>query len=86
MRIEAARTVLEANDIPWAVAGGWAIDLVLGHETREHADLDLAIWPRPTDEADFCAALPALATEQREWLRLAITRSSSTHPWLHDLG
>ena len=188
MRIEAVRTVLEANDIPWAVAGGWAIDLVLGHQTREHADLDLAIWradqnklraafqpdwmwmvadngtlrpwnpqewlslpiheiharpvssgqsafefllnehddtawiyrrdptirrdrdlailvretipflapeivllykskgPRPTDEADFRAALPGLATEQREWLRLAITRSSSNHPWLHDLG
>jgi hypothetical protein len=28
--------------------------------------------PRPTDEADFRVALPALTTEQRDWLRLAI--------------
>ncbi len=28
--------------------------------------------PRPTDEADFRLPLPALTTEKREWLRLAI--------------
>jgi hypothetical protein len=27
----------------WAVAGGWAIDIFLGAQTREHHDLDLAI-------------------------------------------
>jgi hypothetical protein len=27
----------------WAVAGGWAIDMFLGAQTREHHDLDLAI-------------------------------------------
>ena len=187
-RLEAARKILTANDVPWAVAGGWAIDLRLGYQTREHADVDIAIWradqhklrsallrdwmlevadngtlrpwnpnewlslpiheihahpvsgaqsaafefllnerddtawvyrrdpgirrdrdlailvrdtisflapeivllykskrPRPTDEADFRVALPALTTEQREWLRLAITRSTSSHPWLDDL-
>ncbi len=26
------------------VAGGWAIDLFLGRVTREHADVDLAVW------------------------------------------
>ncbi len=169
--------ILTANEIPWAVAGGWALDLFLGCRTREHADLDLAIWradqerlqaalargwacevvdnatlrpwhagewlslpiheiharpvsgdqpplelllnerddtawiyrrnpkvrreldrailvrngipflapeivllykskvPRPTDEADFRVALPALTTEQRDWLRLAETGS-----------
>ncbi len=189
-RLRAAREILTASDIPWAVAGGWALDLFLGHQTREHADLDLAIWradqhriraaltpdwvleladngvlrpwssdewlslpiheiharpsssalpplefllnerddsswiyrrdgqvrreldrailerdadailflapeivllykskaPRPTDEADFRAVQPALTTEQREWLRLAISRSNSNHPWVHDLG
>lgn len=31
------------GDLPgWWVAGGWAIDLWLGRQTREHVDLDLA--------------------------------------------
>ena len=29
---------------PWCVAGGWAIDLFLGHVTRPHADLELAVF------------------------------------------
>ena len=28
---------------PWWVAGGWAIDLFLGRQTRDHADVDLSI-------------------------------------------
>jgi len=28
---------------PWCIAGGWAIDLFLGHVTREHDDIDIAI-------------------------------------------
>ena len=28
---------------PWGFAGGWAIDLFLGVETRTHADVDVAI-------------------------------------------
>lgn len=28
----------------WCIAGGWAIDLFLGRETRQHADLELAIF------------------------------------------
>jgi Aminoglycoside-2''-adenylyltransferase len=30
----------------WWVAGGWAIDLRLGRQTREHVDLDVAILRR----------------------------------------
>jgi len=176
-----AGEILTPTGIQWAVAGGWAIDLFLGRPTREHADLDLAIWradqeklyaalgsdwmwevtdngtrrpwnagdwlslpiheiharpvagghplleflinerddtawiyrrnpkirrdldrailvrdsmpflapeivllykakaPRPTDEADFRAALPALAPEQRAWLRLAIKTGSESN-------
>ena len=29
---------------PWFVAGGWAIDLFIGRETRRHQDLDIAIF------------------------------------------
>jgi hypothetical protein len=28
---------------PWAVAAGWAIDLFLGGQRREHADLEIAV-------------------------------------------
>jgi len=30
-------------DIPWAVVGGWAIDLFLGETTRDHEDIEIAI-------------------------------------------
>ena len=29
---------------PWFVVGGWAIDLFLGHKTREHHDVDVGIF------------------------------------------
>ena len=29
--------------VPWYVAGGWAIDLLFGHQRREHDDLEVAI-------------------------------------------
>jgi len=28
---------------PWYVAGGWAIDLFLGRQTRDHGDLEIAV-------------------------------------------
>lgn len=42
--------------IPWAVCGGWAIDLFLGEETRPHDDIEIEIL-----RADF----PKL----RHWLQ-----------------
>lgn len=35
--------VLRGVPCPWWVAGGWAIDLHLGHQTREHEDIDVLI-------------------------------------------
>jgi GNAT superfamily N-acetyltransferase len=32
-----------ACEVPWYVAAGWAIDLHLGHQTRPHEDLEVAI-------------------------------------------
>jgi len=29
---------------PWAIAGGWAIDLYLGRVTRRHKDVEIAIF------------------------------------------
>jgi hypothetical protein len=174
---------------PWAFCGGWAIDLFLDRQTRQHKDVDIAIarrdqlaiqtyltergwhlqvahdgvlsdWPTgeyleiprhgvwcrhpsgeldflevllneiddetfrfrrdqevslPVDRAfirapsglpilapevallyksssldadnwaDFRAALPALSTARRDWLRAALARFSAAHPWLVDL-
>lgn len=41
------------SDLPekWWIAGGWAIDLFLGEQTREHEDVDVAILRK--DEVAF---------------------------------
>lgn len=31
-------------DRPWGVAGGWAIDLFVGHVTRDHSDIEIAVF------------------------------------------
>jgi hypothetical protein len=38
-----ARMLFDGFGAPWWVAGGWAIDLFLGRQTRPHGDIDLAI-------------------------------------------
>lgn len=46
MILEACRKVVERMkdfDRPWGVAGGWAIDLFIGNQTREHSDIEIAI-------------------------------------------
>jgi hypothetical protein len=35
--------VLTGVDAPWFIAGGWAIDLFLGGQRREHEDLEIAV-------------------------------------------
>ncbi|HEU5381678.1 MAG TPA: hypothetical protein VFV38_40175 [Ktedonobacteraceae bacterium] len=36
--------------IPWWIAGGWALDLFLGVQTREHEDLDVLFLRRDHHE------------------------------------
>jgi hypothetical protein len=36
--------LLRKMTIPWFVCGGWAIDLFVGHQTREHSDLEIGIF------------------------------------------
>jgi hypothetical protein len=50
---------------PWWIAGGWAIDLFLGRQTREHEDIDVQVVRRDQhsvrallDTWDIQAALP----------------------------
>jgi lincosamide nucleotidyltransferase A/C/D/E len=35
--------LLESNDIPVWLVGGWGIDSMLGRQTREHKDLDILL-------------------------------------------
>jgi len=42
-RPEHVAALLAAVEVPWYVAAGWAIDLFLGGQRREHEDLEIAI-------------------------------------------
>jgi hypothetical protein len=46
---------LQALEVPWAVAAGWAIDLFLGGQPRAHDDLEIVV-----DRASFAAVRAAL--------------------------
>jgi Aminoglycoside-2''-adenylyltransferase len=48
---EVNRVLAEVRE-PWYVAAGWAIDLFLGEQTREHTDLEIAA---PSDRFDAVA-------------------------------
>jgi len=42
-RPEDVAAALAGLAAPWAVAGGWAVELVLGVGRREHEDLEIAL-------------------------------------------
>jgi Aminoglycoside-2''-adenylyltransferase len=46
---------LHSLSVPWWIAGGWALDLFLGQETRSHEDIDVGIFRK--DTVDVCASL-----------------------------
>jgi hypothetical protein len=47
---------LEPVAVPWWVAGGWALDLWLGKQTRPHSDIEFGCW-----RADLPLVVEALA-------------------------
>src|SRR5579862_2505106 len=63
--------------VPWWIAGGWAIDLFLGRQTREHEDIDVQVLRRDQHAVhklfgawDMQAALPPPRDENwpfRSW-------------------
>lgn len=55
-RPEQVKRLLARVEAPWYVAAGWAIDLFLGAERREHEDLEIAV---PSDR--FGEVVAALA-------------------------
>ena len=43
-------SLFELNGLAYWLFGGWAVDFHVGRVTREHADIDLAVW-----QADYSA-------------------------------
>jgi len=42
--LQETHNLLKAARIPHWLAGGWAIDFLVGRVTRQHSDVDFAIW------------------------------------------
>ena len=53
--LEEVKRLLSSVRAPWWIAGGHALDMFLGHETRKHATMDVAILRR--DQKEFLEAL-----------------------------
>ncbi|WLR42351.1 hypothetical protein LC087_16830 [Bacillus carboniphilus] len=43
-QVQVVNELMSRFDKPWCVAGGWAIDLFIGRETREHGDIEIVIF------------------------------------------
>jgi hypothetical protein len=54
-RPEDAVLWFSSASVHWWIAGGWALDLFLGRQTREHGDLDIGVLRR--DSAQLLSAL-----------------------------
>jgi len=55
LSLEEVKRLLGPVAAPWWIAGGHALDMFLGHETRQHRDIDVAILRR--DQKAFLDAL-----------------------------
>ncbi len=74
LTVDQLAAVLAPMGVRWWVAGGWAIDVFLGRQTRTHADIDAAV---------LRSEHPRLAGLQPEW-ELHIADDGSLTPWPGD--
>lgn len=58
LTIEQVAELMRGVGVPWWVAGGWAIDLFIGRQTRAHDDIEIAVY---RDDLD------ALRAQLRGW-------------------
>lgn len=80
-------TLLQHFDKPWYIAGGWAIDLYIGRQTRVHKDIEVAVLRE--DQQDVRAYLNdwsfqkvvrgQLQPWEQEFLTLPIHEIHATH-------
>jgi hypothetical protein len=89
-RPERVARLLESVRAPWYIAAGWAIDLFLGEERREHEDLEIAVPNTRFDEvvADALSSFEIFViTDRHEATPLAHARDrlADTHQtWVRE--
>jgi hypothetical protein len=88
-RPEQVATMLANVEAPWYVAGGWAIDLFVGEQRREHEDLEIAVPNNRFDE--FLPSLDGLEVfvitgpDEATPIELARDRLEETHQtWVRE--
>ena len=74
LSISEMQAVMAGFPAPWWIAGGWAVDLALGRQTRPHGDIDIAVLRRDQ---------PALFDHLRDW-DVQIVASKMFSPWKED--
>ena len=75
MSVEDAADLMSGVGVPWWIAGGWAIDLFLGRQTRPHGDTDILI--RRDDQLAVQDHL------MNQGLTLYKTQQPGLKPWPH---
>jgi hypothetical protein len=79
---------LSVLSVPWWVAGGWALDLYVGNQSRPHKDFDVGILRRDVHEViaglpswDFFEAEAGVLTklETGELLRAGVNPNRGMH-------
>ena len=78
---------LDAAGVWYCIEGGWGVDALLGEQTREHCDLDLAV--RMEDVERLCSVLAEFERDDVEWpasfvLTDARGRKVDAHPLTFD--
>jgi Aminoglycoside-2''-adenylyltransferase len=58
----AVGSLLSGLTVPWWITGGWAIDLAVGHVTRDHSDVNVMMLERD-EHALRGPAQPGCTTE-----------------------
>jgi hypothetical protein len=97
LSVEAVTGLLRGMDARWWIAGGWALDLHLGRQTRHHHDIDVLVLrddlPRVRERLrgwDLHAADPPGAGRLRPWPESELLpaalhdiwcRGTPTSPW-----
>ena len=71
---------LDASGVQATVAGGWAIDALVGRQRRPHDDLDLVVFEASLDE--LRVTVRPLGFEHFSGVRRAGGWRSSAHPRL----
>ncbi|NHJ49623.1 MAG: hypothetical protein FK733_17670 [Asgard group archaeon] len=89
------KSLLDLLTIPWCIAGGWAIDLFVGKQTRKHLDTDILILRKDqfiikdylSDWLLYKTSQPGLQLwDAREFLEIGINsvwcKKDENTPWL----